>query len=125
MLPENAHRNARQRKAWLDRKKEIITPESVCSACGKAKTPLQIHHITIAAYKEENFHLYETLSPDLPYCLICKTCHYAEHKGMVICRKCRNAYHGKQFPTCFACSGKEETEDSKIMHIAYEIIRNQ
>lgn len=122
MLPKNAHRNARMRKPWLDRRKEIITPESRCSMCGVLSSiaVIQIHHISKEAYKEENYHLYEKLDLSLPIILVCKKCHSALHKGMQLCKKCRVAYHYAQFPSCFKCSGKEETELSKIMHEVYQ-----
>lgn len=121
MLPKNAHRNARLRKAWLDRRSEIITPESVCSICGSSSISsiLQIHHSSKEAYKEENFHLYEILSPELPYSLICKKCHFASHKGMNLCPQCHENYKQAHFPTCFKCSGKELSDFQKLW---YDII---
>lgn len=117
-LPENAHRNARLRKAWLKRRAEIITEDSVCSSCGcsSVSSPLQIHHSTQEAYLSENFHLYETLSPELPFTLICKKCHFADHNGQSICPVCKNNYRSKQYPTCWKCSGKEETEITRFWH---------
>lgn len=113
-LPENAHRNARMRKAWLNRRDEIITEESVCSVCGclSSTSPLQIHHTSKEAYKAENFHLYEILSPELSFVLICKKCHWADHHGLAICPNCKKNYRQKLYPVCWKCSGKEETPDS-------------
>lgn len=111
MLIPNAHRNARHRKAWRDAVKAIITPDKVCVRCGKhpeKENPLTIHHTTREAYFYENFHLYEKLSPELPFELVCKRCHFAAHKGMVICKKCKERYHPGGYETCFPCSGKRE-----------------
>lgn len=118
LLPDNAHRNARLRKAWLNRRDEIITDGSVCHSCGclYSVSPLQIHHTSKEAYSYENFHLYETLSPELPFVLICKKCHFADHNGLVICSVCKKNYKQKAYPTCWKCSGKEETPLSRIMH---------
>ena len=114
LLPKNAHRNARMRKAWKDRIAEIITPDTRCSICGGASV-LQIHHETIDAYKVENFNLYETLSPLLPFKVICKKCHWASHNGMILCKLCGERYHLKTYDSCFPCSGKESTEIFKAI----------
>jgi len=114
LLPKNAHRNARLRKAWKDRVAEIITPETRCHICGGASV-LQIHHESRDAYKAENFHLYENLSPLLPFKIICKKCHFAYHRGMILCKVCGERYHSRAYESCFPCSGKESTEIFKIL----------
>lgn len=116
-LPENAHRNARMRKAWKSRIKEIITEETECAHC-RLKNPdavLQIHHQSRDAYKKENFHLYERLSPELPFLVLCKKCHWAAHHGMTICKECGKNYHPEQYERCFKCSGKESTDIYKAV----------
>jgi hypothetical protein len=106
MLLKNAHKKARVRKAWLDRRKEIITTDSCCDICGvsSANSILQIHHVSKDAYKEENFHLYETLSPDLPFILLCKKCHLASHRGLDLCPICGDHYKLGFYPQCFHCA---------------------
>lgn len=111
MCPKNSHRNARQRKLWKDKLVEIITSDSVCCRCGKKaslKNPLMPHHLNVDAYNLENYHLYETLSSLLPYVIICKKCHFADHKGMKICSICNDKYCYKRYPSCFSCSGKSD-----------------
>ena len=114
LLPKNAHRNARMRKAWKDRASQIITPEATCSICGGKKT-LQIHHETKEAYKAENFHLYETLSPLLPFKIICKKCHFVGHNNLKLCKVCGENHHQRHYETCFVCSGKESTDIFKAI----------
>lgn len=106
MLPKNAHRNARVRKAWLERRKEIITPECCCQVCGVSpdSSTLQIHHMSKEAYKEENFHLYEKLSPLLPFIVVCKKCHFTAHRGLDLCPVCQKYYKARYRSHCFRCA---------------------
>jgi hypothetical protein len=105
-LEEHSHRNARVRKAWLNRRKEIVTPQSCCEVCGisSTKTSLQIHHLDKSAYSPEYFHLYETISPFLPFILICKKCHFASHNGLELCQLCEKYYKKKGRDYCFRCA---------------------
>jgi hypothetical protein len=105
-LDENSHRNARARKAWLSRRKEIVTPESCCEVCGisSTKTILQIHHLEKSAYSPEHFHLYETISRFLPFILICKRCHFSSHVGLELCPLCEKHYKKKGRNYCFRCA---------------------
>jgi len=35
--------------------------------------------------------------------ILCKRCHLAHHKGLVLCKSCKKNYHAKQYPTCWDC----------------------
>jgi hypothetical protein len=34
---------------------------------------------------------------------LCKKCHFALHKGLVLCRTCKKKYHLKQHSSCWNC----------------------
>jgi len=46
--------------------------------------------------------------------VLCKKCHFAIHKGLVLCKDCGKKYHPQQYSTCWDCipdsEWKKETE---------------
>jgi len=50
--------------------------------------------------------------------IICKRCHHANNKGLIICKKCKKNYHNPNYETCYQCHIKEEEAND---HIARKI----
>ena len=86
--PPNAHRNARQRKIYKERRKEIIEKGNGCVSCGEKngtkKNPLIIHH--------------------------------ALHHGLELCPYCKSGYKRNLYPSCWKCSQKL-SYDARREHI--------
>lgn len=55
-----------------------------------------------ADWKEKTLANYMDFSPE-NIIILCKRCHFALHKGLVMCQKCKENYHKKRFDMCYKC----------------------
>ena len=61
--------------------------------------------------KKEAFEEYKSLKDCIT---LCNKCHFAIHKGMVLCEKCKKKYHKINYSTCWNCKPTEEEEAEEI-----------
>jgi len=94
-----------QLSRWEKRRKEFIKGKS-CEWCGSRET-LAIHH------PQERNSLTEAKYLSFEGTIIlCKRCHFALHKGMVLCKGCKKKYHDSvRYTMCFDCFSR--TQDGK------------
>jgi hypothetical protein len=55
--------------------------------------------------RQKDFEKYMTLDNTM---ILCKKCHMAIGKGMVLCQVCKQGYHRPNFDRCFKCYSKTE-----------------
>ncbi len=55
--------------------------------------------------------------------LLCRKCHFAQSKGMSLCKKCKKNYHRSSFEFCYECNPKKDLIEvkKKIRKINEEI----
>jgi hypothetical protein len=94
--------NLAPRKPWATvewrKKREEYIEDKQCEWCG-SKNDLVIHHPQKpnSLTDEEYFSFVGTM-------ILCKRCHYALHRGYVLCRKCKNNYHRPIYDMCSKCN---------------------
>jgi hypothetical protein len=55
----------------------------------------------LVSKQRKEFHKYYMSFKDTQ--ILCKRCHYADHKGMKLCAFCKKRYHEKKWDMCFIC----------------------
>lgn len=88
-------------KEWKDKRKEFIKDKQ-CEWCGSTKN-LRIHHP-----QKRNSLSNKQYFSFIGVRILCSKCHFASHRGYVLCQKCKTNYHKPRYNTCFKCSGLEE-----------------
>jgi len=84
-------------KEWKKGAKEFVSGRK-CEWCG-AEEKLLPHHPYLESYKDGSY-----LDLFLSGCIVlCNRCHFALHKGLVLCRKCKQHYHLSGAECCRSC----------------------
>lgn len=103
----------RNSKEWKEKREKLIQEKKKCEWC------LGKEHLT-PAHKHEEFNIrkmkYIDWYRNFDNCLLlCRRCHFAQGKGMILCRICKKKYHKWGWDTCWDCNPKkEEIEIRKI-----------
>ena len=94
-----------QLASWRKRAIEFKKGKS-CEWCGKTKD-LSIHH----PQKKDSLsnEKYESFEGTM---ILCRSCHFAWHKGLILCSKCKKRYHKRKYDYCYSCFSK--TEQGKL-----------
>jgi len=90
------------RADWKKKRKEIITPDSVCSQCG-SKKGLVVHHPPRKYSTQDYVSLKGTV-------ILCSKCHFLYHKkGLDLCPTCKKNYKPIRYRECYECHKKRES----------------
>ena len=91
------------RKPWQTKEwrasRDAFLKDKVCIQCGSTDK-LTIHHPQPRnSISDEEYLSFRNCQ------VLCGRCHFALHRGMILCPKCRVAYRNPRFPTCAKCAG--------------------
>jgi len=85
-----------QTKEWKEGVKNFVKGKS-CEWCGTTEKLLP-HHPYANTKDIDYLDLY------LSSCIVlCNRCHFALHKGLILCSKCRTHYHRIGADVCYSC----------------------
>ena len=91
-------------KEWREKRKIFIKDKS-CLWCSST-IHLSIHHPQPSlSLSEEEYASFEGCE------VLCKRCHFAFHKGLYLCPKCKRKYAKPKYETCFDCLPPEEKKE--------------
>lgn len=105
------------RKPWQTsewrKKRRIFIKDKFCLWCG-SKENLAIHHPFKMAektgaigYTEEDYNSFKGAI------VLCRRCHFATHRWLVLCKICKKKYHKKQYDCCFDCLPSKRKKEIK------------
>lgn len=66
-----------------------------------------IYEDALATYKTVVQHLISDYEEMVGVVVVCKRCHYAHIRGLVLCEKCNENYRRPNYETCYQCHIKE------------------
>ena len=81
----------------------------------------QIFDETIKEYKKQVEILTKNYSDMTEVSVVCKRCHYAHNRGLILCEKCNQNYRKPKFETCYQCHIKEVEANDPIAKKIREI----
>jgi hypothetical protein len=96
-------------KAWKIAKQHFLIKNDHCEWCD-AYSELP-HHPTDEYYGKDEY-----IDLHLNGCVaLCRKCHFALHKGLILCKECKHNYHTTQYEMCFNCDidRQKQTQDNK------------
>lgn len=65
-----------------------------------------------AKWKKKYYSIYENFD-EAKLMVLCNRCHYALHKGKVLCKVCKKNYHGKRYDMCYECKMGDKLIEKK------------
>lgn len=86
----------RQTKEWKEKRKEFITGKS-CLQCNSKENLVPHHPQKKNSLTDEEYMSFKGTI------IMCKRCHFAHHKRMNLCPKCKSKYKKIRYETCFNC----------------------
>jgi hypothetical protein len=101
----STNRKAKNRKLWTSarwrkkRKEYINACGGHCSWCGSTEY-LVVHHPFLESYEDNEVYLNFYLSGCI---VLCRRCHFAVHKGLVLCPRCKKNYCSPRYEHCYSC----------------------
>ena len=97
---KKANRRLWQSARWRKKRKEFIHKSGEkCVWCGSTKY-LTVHHPFLESYEDTETYLNFYLSGCI---ILCRRCHAATHRGLVLCPRCKNHYVSPLYTECFNC----------------------
>lgn len=104
---KDKNKEIRKSPEWKSARSKFLLEHPTCSWCGRAaNTP---HHPIEDLYKN-----YLDMSQCVPFC---SRCHFAAHRGLVLCPSCKKHYFKRDNPNgkCKWCMGDtwKELQDKK------------
>lgn len=86
----------RQTKEWKEKRKEFVTGKC-CLQCNSIEHLVPHHPQKKNSLTDEEYMSFKGTK------IMCKRCHFAHHKGMNLCSKCKSKYKKIKYETCFNC----------------------
>lgn len=114
-LSESLFRKIYSTKEWQEKRAVFIEGKS-CEWNPNHKGPLVIDHLAYekedgTKFTDEEYMDFEKLHREGKLLVLCRRCAYARRNNKVLCKVCKENYHGKKYDMCFKCLIKQNPED--------------
>jgi hypothetical protein len=96
---------------WKQRRKEFLKGKS-CEWCGSVEKLLPHHPQAPYSLTDEQYKLLEGTT------VLCRRCHLALRRGLVLCKLCKKNYHEPEREMCWNCH-KKSLPPEKVWELEY------
>jgi hypothetical protein len=105
-----------QLSKWRKDRKEFLKGKA-CEWCGSEKEMVIHHPQAKYSLTDEQYESFDGTKA------LCKRCHFALHKGLVLCKVCKKNYHEPEKEKCWDCF-KKSLPPKKAWEIEYHLYKH-